>query len=486
MYKALLIDDEPWILKDLELLVDWNKFGFEVIAKISNSREAVQLIKKQQPDLIVCDIKMPGLNGLELMKMVKVDFPGIYVVFVSAYSEFAYAKEAIELGAFDYILKPTKDKELKDVLNRVSSRLDKDSEEKKELEKYRKTELFLELLENELEEDEIVKKLNNIGYDVFFESYCILIVNLLGNDAINEQWQSQLQNCFSSYKLLFIQLGGKKWLILFNFSLADLRDSRCFEKLGLIADKYKLSIGISDSFDNLIDLKHHYKEAELLSYNHFIYKKGGIYKHSLYNNNYIGLSTKIKGLTSCGDLERFVAKLPKLLNEKRINLEEVAYLYNQLQEKSNTLCNLSEEIELLDPVDIIYLFNDLHGLFAQLRDILNKHEDGGKSGVSHNIIGDIVKEIKENFHKDLRLQDLALKYHVNYNYLSQLFKKETGQTFTNYLIEFRIKKAIRLFSKDLLFYEIARRVGYKDYYHFCKIFKKHKGLSPSEFKKKNV
>ncbi|MTI60461.1 MAG: response regulator [Firmicutes bacterium] len=486
MYKALLIDDEPWILKDLELLVDWNKLGFEVITKISNSREAVQLIKKQQPDLIVCDIKMPGLNGIELMKLVKRDFPGIYVVFVSAYSEFTYAKEAIELGAFDYILKPTKDKELRTVLKRVSSHLGKDNEEKKKLEKYRKTELFLELLENNLEEQIIMKKLNNIGYDIAYDRFCVVIVNCLANNFTNEYWQSQLKDCFSSFKLLFIQFGfgEKKWLILCNFSSAVLTDSRCFKKAGLIADKYKLSIGVSNSFNNLIDLKHYYKEAELLSYNHFIYKKGGIYKYSMYNSNYIELSTKIKGLTSCSDLKSFVGKLPELLTEERINLEAIAYLYNRLQEKANALCNLSFEIELLDPLDIIYLFNNLQELFEQLLGILT--EKKGSERVSHDIVEKVIKEIRQKYNKNLSLQDLAVKHHINYNYLSQLFKKETGQTFTNYLIELRIKKAIKLFSKDLLFYQIARKVGYDDYYHFCKIFKKHKGLSPSEFKKKYI
>lgn len=486
MYKVLLIDDEPWILKDLELLVDWNELGFKVIAKISNSREAIQLIKKQQPDLVVCDIKMPGLNGIELMKMVKGHFSNIYVVFVSAYSEFTYAKEAIELGAFDYILKPTKDKEFKDVLKRVSFHMDKDNEKKRKLEKYRKTELFLKLLENNLEEQVIIEKLNNIGYDIAYDRFCIVIVISFANDLTNEHWQVQLKDCFSSFELLFIQFGEKKWLILFNFELSVLTDSRCLKKTGLIADKYNLSIGVSDSFEKLIDLKHYYKQAELIAYNHFIYKKGGIYKYSLYNNNYIELSSKIKGLNSCRDYKRFVGKLPELLTEARINLEEIAYLYNQLQEKANDLCNFKFEIELLDPLGIIYSFNNLQELFEQLLSSLDEYNGSYKSRASHDIVEKIIKEIRQKYDKNLSLQDLAVKHHVNYNYLSQLFKKETGQTFTNYLIELRIKKAIKLFSKDLLFYQIARRVGYDDYYHFCKIFKKHKGLSPSEFKKKYI
>lgn len=241
MYKVILIDDEPWLLKDMELLIDWERFGFEVTAKISDSEQAIYMIKKHRPDLIICDIKMPGLNGIELMKMVKQRFNDIFVVFVSAYSEFSYAKQAIEMGAYNYILKPTEEEELSNTLKKIATLLDKEKE------------------------------------------------------------------------------------------------------------------------------------------------------------------------------------------------------------------------------DIYY-----------------------NTGESHDIVGDIIEEIQLNFNEDLKLQDLADKYHVNYNYLSQLFKKETGKTFTNYLVEFRIERAIRLFSEDLLFYEIAKKVGYNDYYHFCKIFKKHKGISPREFKNMHI
>lgn len=250
MYKVLLIDDEPWILKDIELLVDWEGLGFKVIGKISDSEQAMYFIKKQQPELIICDIKMPGLNGLDLMRMVKKRFGNIFVVFLSAYSEFSYAKEAIEIGAFDYILKPTEKNELIKVVAKARKILDKDKE------------------------------------------------------------------------------------------------------------------------------------------------------------------------------------------EKYFNKEDI--------------------------------------------------EDSGLPEVSNDIIEKIIEEIEDKYNQDLRLQDLADKYHVNYNYLGQLFKKEIGKTFTNYLVELRIKKAIELFSKDFLFYEVAKIVGYNDYYHFCKIFKKHKGMNPSEYKKIHI
>ncbi len=482
MYKVLLIDDEPWILKDMELIIDWEEFGFKVIGKISDSEQALYLIKKQQPDLIICDIKMPGLNGIELMKMVKERFKDIFVVFLSAYSEFGYARQAIELGAFDYILKPTDESDLTNVLQRIHGRLAEKEEQQNKLKRYKNSELFLELIEDRLASSTIKRKLSSLGYELPYQNFMVAIVDFIKNNNPGN-WQEDFRGCFPGCKLIYIQLGEHKWAVLYNCK--EIRSELVqlwFSDLKKVARKEDILIGVSNDFDDLTLLKHYYRQAELMSYSSFIYKKSGIFLYSQYNNNYKELSRAIKRLTSPDKFKKMITELPGLLVNKKINLEEIAYLYNQLREKALALFSLDSELELLDPVDIVYSFNNLEELFTQLADFIVQ-EDNSYSEVSHDIVGSILEEIEGSYAKDLRLQDLADKYHLNYNYLSQLFKKETGQTFTNYLVELRIKKAIKLFAEDLLFYEIARKVGYNDYYHFCKIFKKHRGINPSEFKK---
>jgi len=182
MYKVLLIDDEPWILKDMELLVDWASLGFKIVAKISDPEQAIYLIKEQRPDLVICDIKMPGLNGIELIKMVKKRFNDLFVVFLSAYSEFSYAKQAIALGAFDYILKPIEKSELTDLLLRIRSKLKKDEEQKNKLLRYRSSELFLELIEGRPDSGMIKSKLRQIGYELPYENYLIAVVDFIDDN----------------------------------------------------------------------------------------------------------------------------------------------------------------------------------------------------------------------------------------------------------------------------------------------------------------
>src|SRR5690554_1668293 len=219
MFNVLLIDDEPWILKDLDLLIDWKEYGFEVIAHSHDSNQALHLIKEKCPDLIICDIKMPRLNGIDLMKIVKRSFEEIYVVFLSAYGEFKYARQAIELGAFDYILKPAEEKELKDLLSRVREQLEEKEAQKKRIKKYQLLELFMELIENRFDSKTIKGKLQKAGYQIPYKNFILGIVEQADKTTVDNPgglWQDVLRRTFASYGLLFIQLGERKWTLLFN------------------------------------------------------------------------------------------------------------------------------------------------------------------------------------------------------------------------------------------------------------------------------
>lgn len=125
MYKVILVDDEPWILADLRGMVDWQAFGFQVVAEALSGSRGEMLIKACRPDLIISDIRMQETDGLEMFRnMGAAQRESSFTIFISAFEEFAYAREAIKLGAFDYIMKPIKQAELEDTLVRVKRRLD--------------------------------------------------------------------------------------------------------------------------------------------------------------------------------------------------------------------------------------------------------------------------------------------------------------------------------------------------------------------------
>ena len=120
MYQVLIADDEPWITYGLVHLIPWEDFGYTVCGTAQNGLEALQMCREQRPDLLISDIRMPGMDGISQQDSLRKETLDLHVVFVSGYSEFEYAQSAVRLGAYDYLLKPVEAKDLIDLLNRLT------------------------------------------------------------------------------------------------------------------------------------------------------------------------------------------------------------------------------------------------------------------------------------------------------------------------------------------------------------------------------
>ena len=123
MYQVLIADDEPWALYRLQKLIDWNRLDFEIVGTASDGLSALELIKQKKPELVLSDIRMPGLDGLKLVEQINLASPKTTVILITGFSEFSYAKEAIRQGVFDYLVKPVKREELTETLSRVIKRI---------------------------------------------------------------------------------------------------------------------------------------------------------------------------------------------------------------------------------------------------------------------------------------------------------------------------------------------------------------------------
>ena len=129
MYSVILVDDEPVVREGLEYIIDWEKEGYSVIGSAGNGLEGLELIKKVKPDLVITDIKMPGLTGLEMVGEAKKINPDLKCIILSGYSDFKYAQDAIALGTLHYLLKPIDENELIQILSRVKIQLEEEEEE---------------------------------------------------------------------------------------------------------------------------------------------------------------------------------------------------------------------------------------------------------------------------------------------------------------------------------------------------------------------
>lgn len=159
MFKAVIVDDESWILDDLRGIINWNEEGFEIIGEAENGSKAEAIIKRYKPDIVFCDIRMPEMNGIELLGRVKSKYRNILIVFISAYSDFSYAQQAVALGAFDYLLKPVEVNILKNVLRRARSHIEEIKNIYKKVEDFEITKLFFDILDKTDNFDEIKRKL---------------------------------------------------------------------------------------------------------------------------------------------------------------------------------------------------------------------------------------------------------------------------------------------------------------------------------------
>lgn len=485
MYKVMLIDDEPWILKDLELLVDWEDMGFEIVYTSTNAENALYFIKKHKPDLIISDIKMPGIDGLEFVEIVKNKYSDIEIIFISAYSEFDFAQKAVKLGAFDYILKPTDKDKLEKVLLKVAEHLKNNKIDRENIKKYKKMELFYYLIENKISKEKFIDQLSKNKLKPTGNQYQIAIMKK--NSQLNVPFDQLLPEELVNITLLSSQIGEHKLALLLNFNSSKMKMEKniinnLFKKIVL---DNNIIIGMSLAFKDPAYFRCFYRQAELMCCNDFIEDKANIYLYSSYSNNHELITGKVKNIKSKQGLISLINDIPEIVKKEKISIEGINHIYNSCIKKIEKLGNQKSKKEILDVFEIIYSYNNLDEL---IDDLLNKLQSiNNKSNYeSHPIIKKIKKDIDLKYADDLRLQKFADKYHINSCYLSQLFKDKTGKTFTKYLIEQRINKAIELFKDDLLFYEISKKVGYDDYYHFCKLFKRYKGMNPSEYKKRYI
>ena len=476
MYSVLLIDDESWVMEDLKLLVDWESLGFNVVAEANNAEVARTAIDKYNPDLVVSDIRMPGLSGIQLLEEYANVEHSFKTVFVTAYGKFEYAKKALELGAFGYLLKPVEPNELKALLFRIKDVLDKEKNEVNKIYNYEKSRILYSLLEDYTTDEEIKTQLQKIGINNPDENYVVVIIrseNDIQIDSIDMSEWNTLALPVSNKRCMFV-LQSKKT----NMNLVSYKNLLKFLKQ--LAEENNYTIGVSRITRGIRRFRTAFSRAEVALRTFFINKE------SL--NVYSDTAEKIKDITafisiskSNHSISELFKQLLAVLRENKINIED----FQQIMLYLNEQINIGSPDDDFDVIELINQFPDVETYFEYLYQYVstNYKKVNGKTSSRH-IIKEITDYIKYNYNQKLMINDLAQRFYLNPSYLSGLFKEETGKPFTAYLVECRLNKAIELLeTTELSSSEISASVGYEDYFHFSKLFKKHIGVSPSYYRK---
>ncbi len=493
MYKLYLLDDEPFILEGLKYIIDWEEYGFDVVGTSSNGEDGFNFIKNEDVDLIITDIMMPKMTGLELISNLKKINHNAKFIVLSAFQEFQYAKEAISMGAENYLTKPIDEDELIQTIEEVKKKIEKIKLEKVDT-KIFKNDLILKLICNK-NNDEVLDRLKLEGVNFNYKNLCVVILEFAEACNINKNILNHIDNLNYEY---CVNLQNQILIIMDKESinkdtLRNLKDglsSITNEQIYISRGKYVDSIdNLNCSYQSAKDI-HEYK---LVYPNISWIREYKEKSYNLENIDYIDFNHLKKLLLnkdnkeSLNYIESIFSKLKKdeNLTVKQIktkSIEVFLNVYNYFND-SKIIKGLDLYLEkVINSVNLDQIQLELNNMIKHRQSKLEETDDSISP-----IILKLLRNIEENYSKDLNLKEISETYNINSIYLGQLFQKETGILFSDYLNNFRVNKAKNLLVEtSLKAAEIGELVGYANKNYFYRKFKDIVGITPSEWRKINL
>jgi len=529
MYNVMLVDDEEEARIAIEKKINWQELGFNVISTAENGRDALEKALECQPDVVMTDINMPFLNGLEFSKQLKEELPATKFVIFSGYDEFEYAKEAIELSAEEYILKPINSDELYQVFSRLKDSLDDEFDKRQNLqnlEKYYqesypffKEQFLIGLIEGHIEPDRINEVVADYGQQIKGNYYSVGIIKLsfdksnFNNDkrrllsvSLNQLSKERLGSFDNYYSLNYlgnvVVLGCFEKEEEYDRFVSEL-DSIC--KLSSKLLDIPTTAGVGMLVNNLEDLFSSFKSAKEATEYRFIYEENQAYSindlepkqdsFNLFENDNVNQILKQIKVGEPADLSEAIHRFFKDLSKKGIAIYQLklsileAYFEIIKLEKTYSLNDIDSsnlDKDIFNYLDTIESFEEIERLFSDkcfaVKDIIQK----SRLDSTAKMVEKAKEYISDHFNEsDLSVDRISSSLGVSPNYFSTVFKKNTGLTFVNYLTRLRMEKAVwMLENTDEKAYIIAGMVGIDEPNYFSYVFKKAYGVSPSKYRQK--
>lgn len=519
MNKIIIADDDFIVRTYLKQMIDWEKHGF-LLFDAKNGKEALDICRKEHIDIIITDMSMPVMNGMELIKALKQYHLSCHVIVLSCHDDFIYVKEAMKLGAEDYLLKNDLTPEgLLDVLQKINLQENKSSsgnvstEELAQIGRRKlRNDFFRNFTAAANNGQDLISQARQADIQATFATSSAVFIkltdwrqrlNILENEdiaafkqAFREMCQNICQNNEYDLKtasyIFQLENNDSCWVILLDFAGENSR-ARLDKNLKIIAQKiisfslryFNLNAvcAVSDIQSDLIGLKRHFMNLLQLDDIAFYHNShsSGIFTETDFDRItaeiHPDLTDKLQKIVNSLDLddETFQTAVDDFLDSIQQNTLNLKCL-NELLQKLQTALHTDFSIELTDFVSLKMQ------LTRRLFLIKNKLK---KDDIAHPAIRLAVKYIDKNYRQPLSQQIVADYVHLNPAYFSTLFKKSTGVNFSDYLINCRlnaVKK--RLINSSDKIKNISLEEGFADYQYFCKLFKKIVGVNPSEYRNK--
>ncbi|WP_261305198.1 response regulator [Paenibacillus andongensis] len=532
MYKLIIADDEDNVREGIRDNLNWQELGFEVVGDFENGQQVLLALEELQPDVVLTDINMPLVDGLEVSRYLFEHYPRTKIIILTGFDEFEYAQQALKLKVHDYILKPNTAEELSHILSKVKADLDDENRKVEDLSKLKQQlreslplvrERFLnQLVTGELRESNLEDKLAYLEIGLSGSHYVVGVIDVDDHGELQRFYpesESELLYfavCNISGEIIARKANGivfqnnneKTIVILFGENKETLHCEavRIFEEINLSVKEYlkfTVSIGVGDLCASLKKIHHSYKRAlSALDYRFFLGKnriihagdmEGGSGESIPYDKHWEKkLITGLKSGTQ-QETENIVEKIIGNLKESYLPMDRC---YIHIQQIIVAILDILDELDIRVPMpsSSVSPLTEIYGLKT-----LDEVEDWLKHYCSRTT--NMILETRNNFSKIQALRaedyikenyadanlsmDMVCKYLVlSTSYFSLIFKNHTGETFISYLTRIRVEKAKELLKcTDFKTYEIANHIGYTDPHYFNVIFKKATGMTPTLYRK---
>lgn len=533
MYKLIVVDDEDEVREGIRLKTDWNACGFELAGDYSNGRDALEAVEQLRPDVIITDICMPFMDGLELAQNVALLYRDIRIVIVTGHEHFEYAQQAIKLKVHDYLLKPVNLREITCFLQKMKQELDEERLRREDLSLLRLRlneslpllrERFLEkIVTTPVREAEIERKFRYFQLDLAGPAYVALVADLDENgyreaeaNAAQAADYTELHRfaVFNIFEEIFVKERGgaafrtrddKIGLLLSGQSRElEAAAQTAAEQARYAVEKYlrsSVSIGVGRMCQLRSELRQSYQEAcSALEYR-FLYGRGRVlsnqdveYGKQGERAGYNVFEKKLIAALKTGKADLVSEELEEGFNQLRRAASPPRRCYASAHRLLVVLMNMvtdagfdDEELFGEDPfsqIPPIQTIDDLQNWldFNCRRVIAFLSEQ--RAGLSAWQVQQATAYIEQHFSDpELALGQVCQHVYLSASYFSALFKQHTGSTFVEYVTRLRIGKAKELLALTCLkSYHIASRVGYADPQYFSVIFKRMTGFTPKEYR----
>lgn len=543
MLKIFLAEDEVVVRETIKRMIPWEELGFELVGEAADGEMALPLLIRQQPDLLITDIKMPFMDGLTLARLAKKEIPGLKVVILSGYDDFNYAKQAIGIGVEDYLLKPITKNALIERLSEIRSRYEHEKTQKEYYEKFQREmqayeknssrDFFEALVGGSMDMMEVYKRAEKLGLDIVAEAYNVLIFTMNCDEDFSGQrdeyssWEAEslelLENFFAGHSsAMMFRSNIFSYGVLLKGQRETIEENTraCVDEIRKILSRQdgrrEWFLAVGQSVDRLSQIQKSYHTASRAFSQRYLYDENILYYDEMETMEHPGGQAETEdnaylqkvdvNALNPAILQKFLSN--GLQEETENFVKDYFYAIGQEPMESLVFRNYvilnvrfsvisfikglgcdTNEMESADTEEVLAESGkNMESAIAYAKKMISQAieiRDQNSGNKNRSILKTAVDFIDSHYmDEEISLNTVANVANVSSNHFSALFSQNMGQTFIEYLTTLRMNKAKELLRcTGMRSSEIAGEIGYKDAHYFSYLFKKTQGMTPSDYRK---